>query len=101
MRVLYVEEIFGECNSDDLADGVINNYEELAYIDDIATPGSFWLNPPTCRDESGYRVDPYVYAEQIKKSYGDKNSDVITHEFNSSDMDEDEIARILDDLDIL
>lgn len=33
-------------------------------VDDIATPGSFWLNPPHPRDDDGNKVDPYELVER-------------------------------------
>jgi hypothetical protein len=52
MRIIYIERKgIGNCDSEDLVDGVISGFgndttESLLTIDDIATPGSFWLNPP-------------------------------------------------------
>ena len=47
---------------DDLADAVLMDYDDENIsinvgVDDIATPGSFWLNPPHPRDDVGNRVD--------------------------------------------
>jgi beta-phosphoglucomutase-like phosphatase (HAD superfamily) len=50
---------------DDLADAVLMDYDDNdsghvsmhITVDDIATPGSFWLNPPHPRDDFGNRVD--------------------------------------------
>ena len=52
MRVIYVENVgVGPCDADDLVDGVVStlgdeNDWSIVTIDDISTPGSFWLNPP-------------------------------------------------------
>ena len=39
----------------DLADAIVDEVD--FYLDDIATPGSFWLNPPNPRDDEGNKVD--------------------------------------------
>jgi hypothetical protein len=52
-------------SNDDLADAVLMNYDDIdnrhvsmhISVDDIATPGSFWLNPPHPRDDFGNRVN--------------------------------------------
>ncbi|VEU41396.1 unnamed protein product [Pseudo-nitzschia multistriata] len=63
----------------DLADGVMNIgvysdstegldcYWESIYMDDIAMPGSFWLNPPHPKDDEGNGVDVF----SVIKSYDD------------------------------
>ena len=53
MRVLQIHP----CVDDPLADGAVDAVLDLG-VDDIATPGSFWLNPPHPRDDHGNRVDP-------------------------------------------
>lgn len=50
MRVLCLEE------DNSLADGVVNCWTEIG-VDDIGTPGSFWLNPPHPRDDDNTRID--------------------------------------------
>jgi hypothetical protein len=55
MRIIYIERRgTGTCDCEDLVDGVISGFvddttETVLTIDDIATPGSFWLNPPSPR----------------------------------------------------
>ena len=41
------------------------------YLDDIATPGSYWLNPPNPRDDQGNQVDVY----DLIVSYHDDHHD--------------------------
>lgn len=102
MRVLYLEEELGGCDSDDVADGVISSYEDVLYIDDIATPGQFWLNPPSSRNEFGDRVDPYLYTEQLKRKLDVEIALTLDEDFSQSgSIDDDEMERILADLDSL
>ena len=44
-------------NDNEFADAVVDSWEELGSLDDIATPGSFWLNPPHPNDGYGNRID--------------------------------------------
>eukprot|EP00667_Euglena_gracilis_P011642 EG_transcript_11905 len=67
MRVVCVEEaedapLGPEDHVDDVADAVVSTLGEegdweVVTVDDISTPGSFWLNPPYPRDEFGNKVD--------------------------------------------
>jgi hypothetical protein len=53
-------------NDNLLADAIIDDevhYWESIGMDDIATPGSFWLNPPHPRDDDGNKVDPVSIIE--------------------------------------
>jgi hypothetical protein len=52
--------------SDGLADAVleVDEVREL-WLEDIATPGSFWLNPPHPRDDKGNRVDPEQIISEV------------------------------------
>lgn len=107
MRVIFIEKNFGDCDADDVVDGVITSFEEIYFIDDIATPGSFWLNPPSPRDENGDRIDPYIIAEQIKRNRKRNNNNSneaeteIDGNLSTKEIDESEMARILADLDTL
>ena len=67
MRVMYIEEKIGDCDADDLVDGVITTLDELYGLDDVSTPGQFWLNPPSARDQSGDRVNPWDVADAISR----------------------------------
>lgn len=57
-----------DTNDDSLADAILlDPYEYDFGLDDISTPGSFWLNPPHPRDDEGNRVDPYTVMEFYEK----------------------------------
>ena len=99
MRVV---SIFDGNEDDPLADAVV---DEIDFgIDDVATPGSFWLNPPHPRDDEGNKVDPYELVEWYHS-----NSNNTGEEEEGSDqqpvaaaskttMDDDEFDAILADL---
>ena len=92
-------------NDNDLADAVVDGWNGL-YMDDIATPGSFWLNPPHPRDDQGNKVDPeQVMAELEKASGGESEKGVDTHlqstQGTSDDLSDDSLAAILADIDPL
>ena len=102
--------------------------DEHVYCEDLFTPGSFWLNPASPRDEEGNSVDPDTgeppenggcgLEEAI--GVGDnggawqdgndgsalaeerggvvKGADSIAREINDGDMDDEALQRILDDL---
>jgi beta-phosphoglucomutase-like phosphatase (HAD superfamily) len=59
MRVLCLTD-------NDLADGILLDWESIC-MDDIATPGSFWLNPPHPRDDESNGVDPELVMETYEK----------------------------------
>jgi hypothetical protein len=84
--------------------------EDIRSLDDIATPGSFWLNPPHARDDQGNKVDPLEvmlqYEEEAAKSYLRVEGSVSVQSQDSEDsseavedMSDDELARILADMD--
>jgi hypothetical protein len=52
-------------NDNPLADAVLDLDWSSIRMDDIATPGSFWLNPPHPKDDDGNRVD----VEAVIESY--------------------------------
>lgn len=94
----------------DIADAVVDSLEDIESVDDIATPGSFWLNPPYARDDQNNKVDPlevmgkYEHQQQREADHdhdngGNPNNAAVA----SQDMadDDDEIARILADMDSL
>ena len=82
---------------DPLADAVVDHQVDFT-VDDIATPGSFWLNPPHPRDDKGNRVDPYAVANA-----GDDGTDdgTVGGSFVANADDNDELRWILADLDPL
>ena len=63
-------------NDNSIADGVMNfgdyddtstvprNFWESITVDDITTPGSFWLNPPQPKDDEGNGVDVLSIIEE-------------------------------------
>ena len=93
------------CKTDnDLADAVVDEWDHLC-VDDVSTPGSYWLNPPHPKDDEGNRVDIYEiidYYESVGNSYVDDDDDD-DHATRAAapPMQEDEMDRILADLDSL
>ena len=84
-----------------LADAVIDDFDNL-WLEDIATPGSFWLNPPTARDDEGNKVniEQLIQEYAVKESNGDDESETIDASTGTDDnmMDEDELLAILADM---
>ena len=87
-------------------------YWETINMDDIATPGSFWLNPPLPKDDEGNGVSTPSIIESYGKTEREKeqqqkgklipattNGDT----FNSNDPDDDNshLEAILMDIDPL
>lgn len=94
------------CTTDnDLADAV-TDWESIC-MDDISTPGSFWLNPPHPRDDESNSVEPttiMTYYEAAEEKNGDIISSVQNtdrDDDNGSEMSDDELAAILADMDPL
>ena len=84
-------------HDNDLADAIVDAFD--FYLDDIATPGSFWLNPPHPRDDEGNKVYVEDLIEEFEAVKDDKqNADqpAITRE--SDEMDDDELQAILADM---
>lgn len=81
-----------------LADAVIDYGDCWAnvYMDDIATPGSFWLNPPHPRDDEGNGVDPLLVMERCEREGIVAGADTEEDEAN-----DDYLATILADMDPL
>ncbi|GAX22521.1 hypothetical protein FisN_14Hh143 [Fistulifera solaris] len=92
MRV--VRLLLDSHDNDTLADVVVGEVVDFS-IDDIATPGSFWLNPPHPRDDLGNRVDPYEIAFQRLDCVDDELPP------NGGELNDDELQRILADIDPL
>ncbi|GKY91037.1 hypothetical protein MPSEU_000076500 [Mayamaea pseudoterrestris] len=87
-----------------LADAVIHDFENV-WLQDVATPGSFWLNPPTPRDNDGNTVN----VEELMQDYAataalveDEKVDGVKLSVagadEGGDMDEDEMLAILADM---
>mmetsp|Transcript_12503 Transcript_12503/g.27727 ORF Transcript_12503/g.27727 Transcript_12503/m.27727 type:complete len:427 (-) Transcript_12503:99-1379(-) len=122
-RVLYLEHMgLGTADAEDLADAIVpglgsDDDWEVVSLDDIATPGSYWLNPPVSRDEDGNRVNLIALCSAFQdarstnatteSSSGKARDDAVSTSTKDTpiaaaeDMSEDEMARILADLDAL
>jgi hypothetical protein len=94
-----------------LADAIVNGWDEFT-VDDIATPGSFWLNPPHPRDDQSNAVDPErVMLAYEKQQTTNPETIISTGEMlNSQDnivvlddarMSDDQLRAILADMDRL
>ena len=87
-------------DDDDLADFVLMDDEIDFTVDDIATPGSFWLNPPHPRDDQGNHVDPFQVVQIMNESVKNVATDATAAVAPEPD-DEDELLRLLADIDPL
>ena len=92
MRVLCLQD-------NDLADAIIDDYYNL-YLEDVATPGSFWLNPPYPRDEEGNKVHIFDMMQDDGDN-NDNNSDDDGNDKESAMSEKDRLRAILDDMDPL
>lgn len=124
MRVVYVEDGgLGTCDAEELVDAVVETLGgdedwEVITLDGISTPGDFWLNPPPGpRDAGGNKVDVdtmvRMWANERTTSEaggnlgdgrelkGDTGAPVMAVEDKSDELEADEMARILADLDSL
>lgn len=109
MRVIYIEDDGVPCTAEDIADGIVNtlgteNDWEMVTIDDISTPGSFWLNMMQAKDESGYGVQTEsIIKEYIKRRSNNSNGRLSSPNtsIQNNDVDEENLARILADIDPL
>ena len=107
-----------DMTNNELADALVDHID--FYLDDIATPGSFWLNPPPgTRDEEGNQIDvlemmEYYYQQEQQNpntnTHDNKNAattvDDATSAADASDiasdeMSDEELRRILADMDSL
>jgi len=59
MRAVALPDATGWVDEDleGVADAIVDDPETLR-LDDLTTPGAFWLNPMQPQDAEGYRVDP-------------------------------------------
>lgn len=79
----------------DLADAIVDAFD--FYLDDIATPGSFWLNPPHPRDDEGNTV----YVEDLINEFetpGGEKEQRSGGDSEAPDDTDDELKRILADM---
>jgi hypothetical protein len=117
MRVMYIEDgRLGSCTAEDVSDGIVDSLGteddwSIVTMDCISTPGSFWLNMAQPRDENGNRVNAYEVIDRYTKlrtparqNRGLKDEENVKEKENDPTddvMDEDEIRKILEDLDSL
>lgn len=83
-------------NDNELADAIVDSYD--FYLDDIATPGSFWLNPPHPRDDEGNKVDVEDLIEQLDRDKLIEGGDPEGSATAGDDTEDDELQRILADM---
>jgi hypothetical protein len=76
----------------DLADAVVDSFD--FYLEDISTPGSFWLNPPFPSDDDGNKVDIFELMDRMERDPKDEN-------LPSDISDDEKLQSILDDMDPL
>jgi hypothetical protein len=94
------------CRTDNaLADAVVDDWSSL-YMDDIATPGSYWLNPPHPRDDNSNAVDVEVvilaYGDAVVGGGSDENQPIVLPTaFSDEDLSDAELAKMLADIDPL
>ena len=93
-------------DSDEIAD--LENYWESINMDDIATPGSFWLNPPIPKDDDGNGVNVLSIIESYRSAEGEKQeqspsttNDDIPFSLDADEEDDDHLRAILKDMDPL
>ena len=87
----------------------LDYYWESINMDDIATPGSFWLNPPLPKDDEGNGVnvlsiiESYGEVEVEKQQPEERVLSTATNEDipNSDDDDDEYFDSILMDIDPL
>jgi hypothetical protein len=87
-----------------LADAVVDDDWESICMDDIATPGSFWLNPPHPKDDEGNAVDVLSVMEWYEQDGDDgeaMNDASASKVLQSEQTDDDYLAAILADMDPL
>lgn len=87
-------------DDDDLADAVIDDFNVLEdmWLEDIATPGSYWLNPPHPRDDYGNKVYDFDDFDQQDEVPDNRDIDTAKTNYVEEEMDDDEFERILADL---
>jgi beta-phosphoglucomutase-like phosphatase (HAD superfamily) len=102
-------------NDNLLADAVLSLDWSSIGMDDIATPGSFWLNPPHPKDDAGNRVDveavieTYQQQQQRMKQRGKGVADdtmgnatpviLSTADLATDELSDIELRKILADMD--
>lgn len=95
-----------------LADAVLDYDWSTLYMDDIATPGSFWLNPPHPRDDESNAVEIesviQAYEHRFEEGGGGDDSSSVSVVLSATEILPDdeqlsdaELAKILADIDPL
>jgi len=82
-----------------LSDAILDDYANL-YLQDIATPGSFWLNPPYPRDDEGNKVDVMSLVEEANVDDSIMEGEEQEEE-ESAQQEADRLRAILEDMDPL
>ncbi len=89
-----------DSESGDTAD--LDYYWESINMDDIATPGSFWLNPPLPKDDDGNSVNVVSVIQSYESLEEDTTTDEDSMDIHNPDDDDDGVlASILMDMDPL
>ncbi|GFH53275.1 hypothetical protein CTEN210_09751 [Chaetoceros tenuissimus] len=115
MRTIYIEEEGQTCTAEDLADGIVSSIGteqdwEIITIDDISTPGSYWLNMMTPKDADGYRINTEDCIKEVMENRQENKLDnnKVCEDgdtFSENNIDalnepsEEELARMLADID--
>ena len=92
-------------DSDEITD--LEYYWQSINMDDIATPGSFWLNPPLPKDDEGNGVNVLSIIESYRMVEGQQQElSLSTAEENigfdfDADEDDSHLQAILKDIDPL
>jgi hypothetical protein len=103
MRVLCLTD-----GDNPLADAIVNGWDEFT-VDDIATPGSFWLNPPHPRDDHSNGVDPELVMlayEKLTNQETSRTGEMLNGQdknvmLDDAMMSDDQLRAILADMDRL
>ena len=111
MRAMYIEDaesrLRGEpCTAEDVADGFIESLGteedwEMVTLDDISSPGSFWLNMMQPKDPDGNTVNTADVIEEYitrRNRKGERSKMPTSDSAPNDEPGEEELARILADL---
>ena len=115
--VAVASEYTSDAELEGLADAVFFGIGGAEFtLDELTTPGAFWLNPPLPRDEHGNKyvdiesdgVAPQAPGEAVKATPspnfaegGESEAFSPVSLSGSDDIDDDELRRILADMDDL
>jgi len=118
MRSMYIEDEGTTCTAEYVADAIVDSLGtkedwEMVTIDDISTPGSFWLNMMQPKDAEGYRIstEDVIKEDMDRRSRSlatslydhcdEKDTHSIDNQNNGDEPDEEDLAKILAGLDPL